>query len=732
MPGPALQGPLLAAVEAGPAGPRVRVLARLGPGGEAALRRAGGTIGARAGDVVTARVPLEAVPRLLAGGAIHAMEAATALRPLTAAVPPAPAAGLAAASRTAAPPLLLDNDSAAADAGFDALRRQVGDGWEGLAGQGVIVGVYDSGLDLTHPDFHHPDGSTRVLYAWDQRVAGTPPGPLGDHHFDYGAECTAGAIDGDECPMVDIIGHGTHVAGTAAGDGSATGAGLPAFRFPGGAPAADLIVVKGGDGAYTADRLVDGVAYIFERAAALGRPAVVNLSISSQSGPHDGSMLLEEALDALSGPGRIVVAGAGNAGNHLNTFPFFDNGSSHAEGRSGRGAHGVRVPPYAPAPGVGNDGVILELWYDGADSLAITIRSPGGAALTVATGDSASLLTPGGTAAILNAVDGPDPRNGDHGALLALLDAEAGAPPDSGLWAIEVDPVALHGSGRYHLWLVGAALDTPELTSLEGGTTNRVLVGVPASADRVIAAGAHVTRHQWLGPDGEPEEFPIQESLGDIAFFSSPGPRRDGVPKPELTAPGKVLVSSRSKDATLWGLSPVLAAMVEADSVHAGLMGTSMSSPQVAGAVAVLLQIEPRLTPEEAADLLRLGARTDAFVPPVVPDPAWGAGKLDIAAAARRLRPDGLAADGEPLALSANPVRGDALVLSYPERPRSLAVYTVVGERVRSFSDAELGPLTTVWPLDTDAGGAVANGVYVLVAELPGRRVLRKLFVARP
>jgi subtilisin family serine protease len=697
--------------------PRVRTLVRVGPGGEAALRRYGVRIGARAGSVVTARVPLDALPALLREPGILAIEAAATLRPLG-------VAALALPAPAARPPAA---DSASADAGFDQLRRRVGERWEGLAGQRVIIGVFDSGLDLAHQDFRSAGGGTRVLFAWDQTVEGPGPGGLGEHVFDYGVECGAAIIEAGTCPMVDRIGHGTHVTGTAAADGSATGRNMPAYRFQGGAPAADLIVVKGGDGEFTGDMLLDGVAYIFQRAAMLGRPAVVNISLSAQSGPRDGTTLLEKALDALSGPGRIVVSGTGNTGDHRNTAPLVQNGPFHAQGRAGPPGHGLRVPAYAPEPGPANDAALLELWYSGRDSLTITVRSPRGDAATAATGDTAFVRTPGGAILIMNAVGGPSPQNGDHGAIIAIVDADEAMPPDTGRWAIEVAPAGTVTGGDYHLWLVGATFAGGTGTALEGGTTNRYLVGVPASADRVIAAGAHVTRHGWLGVEEE-QLFPFREQLGDIAYFSSPGPRRDGVQKPDLTAPGKVVMASLSRDATLWDDLPWL---VEADSAHVALLGTSVSAPQVAAAVAILLQIDPALTPEEVRDLLRLSAATDRFVPAALPHPVWGAGKLDAAAAVARLRPDGLAGAGEPVTLSANPVRSDALVIGYSQRPRSMAVYTLAAERVRTFRADELGPLTVVWGLDTDAGGAVANGAYVLVVEMEGRRLLKKLLVAR-
>lgn len=713
-----------AAIEATEEGPVVHALARVRRGGEAALRAAGASIGARAGDIVALRFPLAAIDAVAAASGVAVLEAAARLE-----------GGAAAA---AAAELPLATDSADDEIRVSSLRRRVDDRFVGLAGQGVIVGLVDSGLDLQHGDFLRPDGHTRVLAAWDQTATGTPPGVIDGQTFDYGAVCTPADIDGGDCPLDDTYGHGTHVAGIAAGDGSATGNDQPAFRFTGAAPEAGLIVVRGDTAStFLEDRVVDGVAWIFAMADALNRPAVVVLSLGAADGPHDGTTLSEQAFDNMSGPGRIIVAATGNQGASDNENPGFPDGPRHDEGVAGD-AVSLLVPAYNPLPDSLNDLLIAELWYDGADSLDIVVTTPGGLEVRTPTGDSSLVDTPEGGLFVVNALDGVA-DNGDHQALILFADLDAAHPPAQGTWTITPEAAGLHSGtgGAYHAWLDGYALDLAvlQIPHLPGGT-NRYLVARPASADRVLAVAAYASLHRWATVGGDAASIVFQEPVGDIAFMSAPGPRRDGVLVPDLAAPGKVVMSALARNATLWDGAPSL---IEADDVHVALFGTSMAAPQVGGTVALLLQLDPTLDPGEVRELLVRTARQDAFTPhpytgdpDAVPNVQWGYGKLDAAAAAQRLRPEGIAPDQAAIALSANPVHGDALVLTYAERPDRVTVYSLTGRLVRDLGPADIGPLTTVWGLDNNRGAAVANGPYLLVVELAGRKVLRKVLVARP
>ncbi len=146
---------------------------------------------------------------------------------------------------------------------------------------------------------------------------GSPPAG-----FSYGGECSDAminaAINGDAsaCTQPSSGGHGTHVGGIAAGTGQATGNGQIGYRMIGMAPDADLLVANSLDKAVSSGAAVlDAIAYMKAKAAALGKPLVVNLSLGSYSGPRDGTSNFERGLDNLSGPGVIIVGAAGNEAN---------------------------------------------------------------------------------------------------------------------------------------------------------------------------------------------------------------------------------------------------------------------------------------------------------------------------------------------------------------------------------------------------------------------------------
>jgi subtilisin family serine protease len=261
------------------------------------MEEAGISVAARAGDVVAGEISLAAVEELDALEGVVLIES----------------------SRPMVPEL---------NASVGEIRANVvHSGPPGLRGAGVIVGIIDSGIDWRHETFRSAILQTRVLRIWDQNLV-PQAGEASPAPFGYGVEYDAARINtalASPNPLTvvrhmdDSVGHGTHVAGIAAGDGSPAGNGSPASTFIGVAPEADIIVVSNrvttealSDSAST----LDGVQYIINVAQALQRPCVINLSQGDNLGPHDGTSLLERGIDnLLGGAGRSMVKSAGNAAN---------------------------------------------------------------------------------------------------------------------------------------------------------------------------------------------------------------------------------------------------------------------------------------------------------------------------------------------------------------------------------------------------------------------------------
>ena len=506
-------------------------------------------------------------------------------------------------------------DLSAVDVGLPTVRTSVPPDFTGQTGQGVLIGDVDSGIDLAHPDFKNPDGTTRIVALWDQTVMGAaPPG------FTYGAYYTAAQINAGTALEDDADGHGTLVASVLAGDGSATGNAVPAFTYVGVAPKADICFVKTD---YSTAKIVDGVNFIFQRAAALGKKAVVNLSLGSQDGPHDGTGPFDTMISALTGPGKIVVASAGNSqedGIHgqltLSTTP--QNMT-------------LSVPNYTRNVGAGNDYLLFSGWYKGADQLSLTITTPRGVVVgpVPAFDDLLDIDTIDGYINIQNGT--PPSPNADNEIYIEIFDALTTRSPRQGTWTFAFTPTSITSTGRVDMYLFANGLGNGlNVVPWVQGLFTGGVIGSPASGDSVIAVAAHTTKACWASIDGSGYCWNPTPPLNDIASFSSGGPLRDGRMKPDLSAPGFGVAGAMSSSKN----PPAAIPTVVPDGVHVMEAGTSFSSPHVAGAAALLLAQPQWANAGSGAIRARLQqtARTDAFTG-TVPNVRWGAGKLNIAAA---------------------------------------------------------------------------------------------------
>jgi minor extracellular serine protease Vpr len=569
----------------------------------------------------------------------------------------------------------------------------------GQAGAGVIVGIVDTGIDYHHDDFKNPDGTSRILYIWDQRDTGGPSPP----GFAYGSYWTTADLNSSAARHSDTAGHGTHVAGIAAGDGSATGNGQPANQFIGMAPRSDIICVAT---TFSTSGVVDAVNFIFQRAAALGKNAVVNLSLGTQYGAHDGTEAFDVAMNSLTGPGKIIVASAGNEGSQ----------SLHSEQLVPPGGPQTvtfTVPTYTPNGGGVNDLVILDCYYNGSDNMQVTLTSPGPTPITVgpinkgANGGNAASLA--GNIYVENGFT-PSP-SGDANVFIQIYDSSSSRPPRAGVWTITLTPVSTTASTQLDLWHSEFQLGSAGLQPVFSSDVDEAeLVGSPGCASDIIAVAAYTTKTSWPSIDNNSYQFSGFTPVGQRANFSSPGPNRNNAAKPDLTAPGSAIVSTLSAAITIPN------ALKNPDGVHWTQQGTSMSAPHVTGAVALILADQPGMTPAQVKSLLASDALVDGFTG-AVPNAQWGAGKLRmIRHASSSVEPAPIAARPMLFQNRPNPFNPVTTIsYSVPAAGHvSLQIFSVTGRLVRTLVDqvvpAGLGE--AVWDGRTDDGTAAGSGVY--------------------
>ncbi len=496
----------------------------------------------------------------------------------------------------------------------------------GLTGQGVAVGVIDFGFDFTLDDFRNPDGSTRIAFLWDQGLR-PETGEVSPARFGYGVEYDRAALDdalGSSGDAFDAIrhrpgakSHGTHVTGTAAGNGRTSDADFPTDTFVGAAPEATLILVqpdaRDAAGSFTDSvHVAEAIAYVFEKADELGLPCVINMSLGQNGGSHDGESIVERAINRLlERPGRAMVVAAGNehtwrghAGGNL-----AQGDTRTLRWRFGGGlplASGGQLPPgfgdFTP-----NE---LEIWYSSRDVFRIRIRDPLGNESDIVDPDNTEIHNfPSGDTAFIDS-ERFTVLNGD-----ARIYIELSAGNDKlteGDWEVEIESAETR-DGRFDAWIERDArrgFNNFADQSFFVGTDfdGQKTLGTPATTRRGIAVANYDHRTQTP------------------ADSSSRGPTRNGRGKPEIAAPGTGILSSASLAGRPEPGNPT--ATVPA---RTQMSGTSMAAPHVTGIVALILQQDPRLSTEQIRKILIASASPPSGITPF--DKAWGFGRVDAAAA---------------------------------------------------------------------------------------------------
>lgn len=487
-------------------------------------------------------------------------------------------------------------------------------------GKGVLLGVIDDGFELAHPDFWEADSSTRFLSLWDQTLQGAGFEPS----FGYGSAWDKQEIDQGLAVQVPLA-HGTHVLGTAAGNARA------AQRNMGVAPEASIAAVKISNN-YFLQRFADAVAFIFEQADALGMPCVINSSVGTYYGSHDGRDLTTEFIDQLltARSGRALVQAAGNgrasdfhaqlsvqqdtasiAFQPLQSqvhFSFFADSQDLSRLRFSfilMDAMTRQVKGYSKAYNVRRDYVSATA----ADTLREQLFSKHGQAVEIYSVASA--------------------YKGVYEVYVELptlmLDE---------FWALQIE-----GTGKIDIWSDEELLNSSNF--MESGLPHSVpadnlqsIVSSWTCSEQVITVASYQNRaylHNYfddtvyLGTPG----WPVQE----ISHFSSIGPTRDGRVKPDITAPGgRVLSAAPLSVLNTYKNNRI--GFLDRGGWHIVNRGTSMSAPMVAGAVALFLESQPNAHALQIKQAVQQSARQDNYFWRWggYPNIHWGYGKLDVQA----------------------------------------------------------------------------------------------------
>lgn len=454
-----------------------------------------------------------------------------------------------------------------------------------LNGRGVLLAVLDSGITWDLEVFRKADGSTRIRYLWDQTVSEETGdvryGKMPDG-FSIGTEYTAEEINAAlqlpaldryrRIPSRDLSGHGTAVAGIAAGK-SADG------LYTGAAPEAELIVVKLGlpensggveEGFPRTTEILRGVTYALRKAGQLNMPLVINLSFGNSYGSHDGSSLLERFLDNASEIGKTVICvGSGNEGAARGHFAGNITRDSRVELAVGNYERSLNI----------------QLWKNYSDVFRVRLQSPGGEEAELTTNIQGGKYTLRlEQTRILVYLGEPLPYAVAQEIYLEMIPV-TGSYIDAGIWAIRLEPV-MTVTGQYYLYLP-AGNGRGDSTGFYRSTP-QVTLTVPSTAAKVITVGAY---------DPVYDTYADFSGRGYADSTRTIGVAAAGLTKPDLVAPGVNILAPDVYGSFL----PVT--------------GTSFATPIVGGAAALLMEWgivrgnDPFLYGEKVKAYLRKGAR---------------------------------------------------------------------------------------------------------------------------
>lgn len=529
--------------------------------------------------------------------------------------------------RPVAPPHLLD-DMTVQHVNVDSAWQGLGDLPQGFKGDDVVIGFLDTGIDINHPDFRNDDTTTRVLHIWDQTRPTSSNTPV---QYGYGQEWDSTAIQDGLSNHSDGNSHGTKVAGIAAGNGKMDS------NYQGIAPEADIIIVEIAFNNDFLSNVADGIDYVLRKAKDLGKPAVINASLGTYFGSHDGLDVTARLIDNMLSeePGRSLVCAAGNAGNtrfHLGYdlsadtnftwftyfnqlgFAYFQFYADIDQFDSAYFSIGANRPgDWSKAGETAWLNLTEDFTYQ--NNLAFSAFD-----LTNANNDRLAQLElyveRSQGRYVVDVVVAPDTNN-----LLFSFQTTGQGRFDS--WSSQ----SLTGTSNFRGGNLPDTNTYPPIRFYKRPDAVNTTVSSWACSPKVITVGSFVNRTSWPNYRGD-----TTTRSGTTSAFhpaSSVGYTRTGHIKPDVAAPGQLILTT----STLGQLNTLRSARpqdVAPSGWHSIFNGTSAASPIVAGVVALYLERYPDSPVEEVITALQAMTREDDFTGYALPDSAWGYGKVDV------------------------------------------------------------------------------------------------------
>lgn len=452
--------------------------------------------------------------------------------------------------------------------------------WEapnGLSGKNVLVAIIDSGIDYSHPDFRNEDGTTRILYLWDQTGIAASKESSEPLEVESGILYTSEDINRallagnrmEQLKIVDEIdpsGHGTHVAGIACGNGRASRGINRGVAYE-----STMLIVKLGSsvsGSFPkTTQLMTAVDFSIRTAIRERLPLVINISFGNNYGSHDGNSLLEQYLNSVANLWEVsIVVGTGNEGAER----------GHAAGTLSMSPQGNPLPQTIElSVGGGETSINVQLWKNFYDEFDVEVIAPDGQStgpLRILPGKQEYSI---GRTQLAIFYGEPKPINRAQELFFVFLPKDL--TMDSGIWQFQLTPRQIV-SGEYQFWLPTAGALNESTGFLRANVINTITI--PSTAGRVISVGAYDAR------------------TDSYAYFSGRGVETlNRQIKPELVAPGVDIISAAPGGG------------------YDTRTGTSMATPFVTGTAALLMQWgivqgrDPYLYGEKLKAYLIRGAR---------------------------------------------------------------------------------------------------------------------------